>query len=121
MVITFLVCLSMDLNSSLVHFKKAAFQEYLSNKFESTNTAMFSNSPEEALQSRTKYCYLTYIFDFTNICCCSSSYCGVPALKLIHELSLQASSDPTSNIGIVFFSFLIYFILVMTLPKYLLQ
>ena len=49
-----------------------------------------------------------YIFlNFAHICCCSSSHCGVPALKLINELS---SSDPTSDIGIVSFSFSIYLI-----------
>ena len=53
-----------------------------------------------------------YIFlKFAHICCCSSSHCGVPALKLTHELSLQASSDPTSDIGIVSFSFLIYYVI----------
>ena len=48
------------------------------------------------------------ILKFAHICCCSSSYCGVPAFKLIHVLSLQASSDPTSDIGIVSFSSSIY-------------
>ena len=63
------------------------------------------NSPEEVLHGRTKYWHLIYIFlKFAHICCCSSSHCGVPALKLIHVLSLQASSDPTSDIGIVSFS-----------------
>ena len=53
---------------------------------------------------------ILYIFlNFAHICCCSSSHCGVRALKLIHELSLQASSDSTSDIGIVSFSFSIYF------------
>ena len=35
----------------------------------------------------------------------------VPAFKLIHVLSLQASSDPTSDIGIVSFSSSIYRVL----------
>ena len=57
----------------------------------------------------TKYWHLIYIFlKFAHICCCSSSHCGVPAFKLIHVLSLQASSDPTSDIGIVSFSSSIY-------------
>ena len=60
------------------------------------------NSPEEVLHGRTKYWHLIYIIlKFAHICCCSSSHCGVPAFKLIHVLSLQASSDPTSDIGIV--------------------
>ena len=53
--------------------------------------------------------YKIYVFlKFAHICCCSSSHCGVPAFKLIHVLSLQASSDPTSDIGIVSFSSSIY-------------
>ena len=36
------------------------------------------------------------------------------ALKFIHELSLQASSDPTSDIGIVSFFFSIYFFLLIS-------
>ena len=64
-----------------------------------------NNSPEEVLHGRTKYWHLINIFlKFAHICCCSSSHCGVPAFKLIHVLSLQASSDPTSHIGIVSFS-----------------
>ena len=46
--------------------------------------------------------FYTYFY-LAHICCCPSSNCGVPALKLINELSLQASSDPTSDIGIVSF------------------
>ena len=37
--------------------------------------------------------------------CCSSSHGSVPALKFIHVLSLQASSDPTCDIGIMSFLF----------------
>ena len=55
-------------------------------------------SPEEVLHGRTKYWHL-YFLKFAHICCCSSSHCGVPAFKLIHVLSLQASSDLTSDIG----------------------
>ena len=34
-----------------------------------------------------------------------TAVCSVPALKFIHELSLQASSNQTCDIGIVSFSF----------------
>ena len=73
-------------------------------KFESRNTAMRRRTTANMCEIK-KYIFL----NFAHICCCSSSHCGVPALKLINELSLQASSDPTSDIGIVSFSFSIYF------------
>ena len=65
-------------------------------------------SPEEVLHGRAKYWYLMYIFDFAHICCFSSPHCSVLALKIIHVLSLKASSNPMSDIGIVSFSFLIF-------------
>ena len=69
------------------------------------------HSPEEVLHGRTKYWHPIYTFlMFAHICCCSSSHCGVPAFKLIHVLSLQASSDLTSDIGIVSFSSSIFFL-----------
>ena len=72
-------------------------------------TLLLHNSPEEVLHGRKKYWYSIYILNFAHICCCFSSHCGVPVFKLIHVLSLQASSDPTSDIGIVSFSFSIHF------------
>ena len=59
-------------------------------KLESRNTAIRRRrSSEEVLHGRTKYWHLIYTFlKFAHICCCSSSYCGVPAFKLIHVLSL---------------------------------
>ena len=37
--------------------------------------------------------YYILFLNFAHICYCSLSHCDVPALKFIHVLSLQASSD----------------------------
>ena len=60
------------------------------------------NSPEEVLHGRTKYWYLIYILNFAHICCCSSSHCGVPALKLIVSIDSACSKNKsvTSHIYI---------------------
>ena len=83
------------------------------NLFESKNTAMLDE--QQQIYANLKNIYIIYQY-FVLPCRTSSGLlcCGynvtivVPALKLIHELSLQASSDPMRDIGIVSFSFSIY-------------
>ena len=96
-------------NGACVYFHRQHFKDFF--EVHGTPNCLLEAAKEEVLHGRTKYWHLIYIFlKFARICCCSSSHCGVPAFKLIHVLSLQASSDPRSDIGIVSVSSSIYFV-----------
>ena len=73
-------------------------------KFESRNTAIRRRTTANMYEIKNIYKIPIFRPAMQDFFRAVSSNCGVPALKLINELSLQASSDPMSDIGIVSFS-----------------